>query len=436
VYRPGLIVCGLAVACLAAGASGRVGASTPATTLASRSSAGTIGDRWSIQSSVSGDGRLVAFRSFSTNLVARDTNGRWDVFVRDTVSGTTRRISISTAGRQGNGDSDSPVISPDGTCVAFTSTASDLVSGDTNRARDVFVHSLTTGATSRVDVSSAGHQANGGAPAGRAVEVSDGCRMVAFASAASNLVPGDTNGQMDVFLRDRTTGRTRRVSTAAGRQANGRSRLPAIAADGSAVAFASNATNLATRDTNRAEDVFVYRVASGTLRRVSIGAGGAQANGASTRPALSGDGRVVAFQSLASNLVAHDTNAVLDVFARDLATHLTERVDVPTGTRGQARQRSFAVSISADGRDVGFTSAAANLVSGDTNGHYDAFVRDRVSHTTTRVSLTASGQQVASEAELSSLSGDGRFATFRTAAAAVTGDTNGHFDVFERGPLP
>jgi Tol biopolymer transport system component len=388
-----------------------------------------------MQTSVSADGRLVAFRSFSSNLVLHDTNGRWDIFVRDTVAGATRRVSVSSSGRQGNGNADSPAISPDGRCVAFTSTASDLVAGDTNGARDVFVHSLTTGATTRVDVGPGGRQANAGVSMGRAVAVSNGCRMVVFASAASNLVRGDTAGITDIFVRDRAHARTRRISVAGGRQANARSNFPAVSADGSTMAFASLASNLSPDDTNRADDVFVYNVAAGVLHRASVGQRGTQPHGSSTRPALSADGRFVAFQSRAPNLVPRDANAAMDVFVRDRAAQTTERVSLPTGTRGEAGKDCFGPAISADGRFVGFTSAAGNLVAGDTNSQFDGFVRDRLLRTTVRVTLTAADGQAASEAELTALSGDGRWAVFRTAAAMIAADTNGHFDDYERGPL-
>ena len=194
------------------------------------------------------DGRFVAFGSDATNLVTGDTNAVSDAFVYDRVTGTTERVSVSSAGAEANGTSFAPAISADGRFVAFPSEATNLVPGDTNGVTDVFVRDRLTGTTERVSVSSAGAEANGTsfAPA-----ISADGRFVAFPSEATNLVPGDTNGATDVFVRDRLTATTDRVSVdSAGAQANDRSDFPAISADGSVVAFVSTATNLVPDDTN------------------------------------------------------------------------------------------------------------------------------------------------------------------------------------------
>ncbi len=197
----------------------------------------------SVDTSISADGRFVVFQSDATNLVAGDTNGASDVFVHDRQTGTTTRVSVDSAGHEATGlypASGDPAISADGRFVAFDSNATNLVAGDTNSAYDIFVHDRQTGTTTRVSVDSAGNQANGYDPSLSA----DG-RFVAFTSGASNLVAGDTNGASDVFVHDRQTGTTTRVSVdSAGWQAYSFSHLPSISADGRFVAFASNATNL------------------------------------------------------------------------------------------------------------------------------------------------------------------------------------------------
>ncbi len=193
----------------------------------------------------------MAFQSFATNLVSGDTNGQLDVFVHDRQSGATERVSVDS----GNNGSYAYSISADGRCVAFSSDANNLVSGDTNGDSDVFVHDRQSGATERVSVDSAGAQGNLDS---NSPSISADGRYVAFWGWASNLVSGDTNATADVFVHDRQNGATERVSVkSAGAQGNGRSDDPSISADGRCVAFHSWATNLVSGDTNATEDVFV-----------------------------------------------------------------------------------------------------------------------------------------------------------------------------------
>ncbi len=203
--------------------------------------------------------------------------------------------------------SNDPTLSADGRYVAYGSVASTLVAGDTNGARDIFVHDRTTATTTRVSVATGGTQSNG---TSEDPVLSDDGRYVVFQAAASNLVAGDTNAVQDAFVHDRQTGTTSRLSvSSSGVEGNGDSLEPTIAGNGSAVAFESAATNLVTGDTNAAVDIFVRDLAAGTTVRVSVDSAGAQANGASDESSFSGDGSHVAFESLASNLVAGDTNA-------------------------------------------------------------------------------------------------------------------------------
>ncbi len=347
---------------------------TGATERVSVSSAGEQGNGDSWSPGISADGRFVAFYSYASNLVAGDTNAGTDVFVRDRATGATERVSVSSAGEQGNEGSMYPAISADGRFVAFESYASNLVAGDTNGWRDVFVHDRVTGATERVSVSSAGEQGNG--DSWWRVISADGS-FVAFYSYASNLVAGDTNGVPDVFVHDRVTGVTERVSvSSAGEQGNWGSINPAISANGRFVAFDSYASNLVAGDTNGDADVFVHDRATGATERVSVSSAGEQGNGESQYPAISADGRFVAFDSYASNLVAGDTNGDADVFVHDRATGATERVSVSSAGE-QGNGGSWWPVISAEGRFVAFGSVASNLVAEDTNGVADVFVRDR-----------------------------------------------------------
>ena len=405
------------------------GPTTTTTTRVSVDSGGAQANGSSSWSALSADGRAVVFCSTASNLVAGDTNGVSDAFVHDRASGATIRVSVDSSGVQANSHSCwDPALSADGRFVVFTSFASNLVVGDTNGRVDVFVHDRQSGATTRASVDSAGFQASGHSyrPA-----ISGDGRFVAFDSVAANLVAGDTNGRLDVFVHDRQGGATTRVSVASdGVQANRHSLKPTISAAGRFVTFESEALNLVAGDTNNADDAFVHDRANGATIRVSVASNGAQGNDLSAEPAISGDGRFVAFRSLASNLVAGDTNNVNDVFVHDRSCGRTARVSVASGG-AQANSDSHEPAISANGRFAGFFSVSSNLVAGDTNGAYDIFVHDRHSNSTTRVSVSNAGTQGNQNSQEPSLSVDGRTIAFYSGASnLVAGDTNAAGDVF------
>ena len=219
-------------------------------------SAGAQGNSGSFVPSLSATGRWVAFASGATNLVAGDTNAATDIFVHDRKTGETVRVSVDSAGIEGNGDSSGPSISATGRWVAFQSFATNLVAGDTNEASDVFVHDRRTGQTVRVSMDSAGVQGN---DTSSDPSISANGRWVAFQSFATNLVAGDTNGDRDIFVHDLTTGETVRVSVnSAGIQGNSESFFASLSAKGRVVAFTSDASNLVAEDTNGDSDVFVH----------------------------------------------------------------------------------------------------------------------------------------------------------------------------------
>ncbi len=395
-------------------------------------SGGVEGDSASRAPSISTDERYVAFHSYSRNLVPNDTNGVDDVFVHDRKAHTTERVSVSSAGTQGNGSSSYAMISGDGRYVAFPSWATNLVAGDTNAAWDVFVRDLLTGTTERVSISSAGTQADGDSQGCR---ISADGRYVVFYSEATNLVAGDTTETHDIFVHDRLLHTTERVSVGpAGAQADGGSYHPAISSDGRLVAFDSWATNLIPGGTT-GRQVFVHDRTTHTTELVSVGSDGAQGDGSSTDPALSGDGRCVAFFSYARNLVPDDTNERGDIFVRDRKTRVTERVSI--GRHGeQADSNSGSPSISADGRYVAFLCGADNLVRGDTNGSggvyvTDAFVRDRQAGLTERVSVSSRAVEANSSSVAPMIAAGGRRVVFASHANdLVPGDTNGWEDIF------
>jgi Tol biopolymer transport system component len=359
----------------------------------------------------------------------------------------TMRVSVSSSGQQADREAYAVGLSGNGRVVLINSQATDLVSGDTNKRWDVFVHDRSNGKTERVSVSTGGAQARatrdpwGGSIAGG---ISANGRYVVFQSDAPNLVPGDTNRVADVFLHDRASGVTKRVSIGAHGQANGASGFAAISANGRYVAFQSAASNLVARDTNRIVDVFVRDLATGKMSRVSVSSHGAQAackgGCESTEPELSADGRYVAFESSATNLVRGDTNKLADVFVRDRRTGRTERVSVTSKGKQAGADRtnngSNAPSISGDGRYVAFHSADSNLVPGDTNRTFDIFVHDRKTGRTTRISVSSAGRQANGESVgAPSFSVDGRYVAFSSLASnLVPGDdkANDIMDVFVR----
>ena len=423
-----------------------------ATTRISIASDGAQGNANSDLPASSADRRYIVFSSEASNLVSNDSNNVYDVFVHDQQTRQTTRVSVSSSGGQGNGPSFGASISADGRYVAFKSYASDLVSGDTNNAGDVFVHDRQTGQTTRVSIASNGAQGN--ELSIKPVISADG-RYVAFESWASNLVTGDTNGQEDVFVHDRQTGQTLRVSVASdGAQANDQSDLPAISADGRYVAFASEASNLVSGDNNtvcdtnndgvytdNCPDVFVHDRDSDedsifdepgqvSTVRISVTSDGAQAaNGWSAVSSLSSDGNFVAFESQANDLVTDDTNGVYDIFVRDRQAGVTSRVSVASdGAQGNAESQS--PSLSADGRYVAFVSQAS-LVSDDTNGMSDIYLHDRQTGQTVRASIASDGTQGNGNSQGAALSADGRYVAFSSSSDnLVSDDTNGREDVF------
>ncbi|HVQ18978.1 MAG TPA: hypothetical protein VMT27_08075, partial [Actinomycetes bacterium] len=344
----------------------------------------------------------------------------------------TSGLSVNPAGKLVGGGV--AAISADGRYVAFGASSSKLVPGDTNGFYDVFVRDRVTGVTERVSVGPGGAEANGRNHGFDAPAISADGRYVAFTSKASNLVAHDTNDTYDVFVRDRAAQVTRRVSVGPGhRQGNNASFQPGLSANGQRVVFASLASNLVARDSNGRDDVFVRYQAGQTTRLVSVGRGRHKTNGFSFSPAISADGAWIGFVSTSSNLVAHDTNRTSDVFVRHLPTHTTRRVSVSTSGR-QANNGDEGLSLSAHGRYVAFTSSSTNLVAGGTRAESNVFVRDRVERTTRRVSVEANGVQ-ANHASFDppSISAHGRYVAFDSFATnLVPRDSGFGLDVYVR----
>jgi Tol biopolymer transport system component len=340
---------------------------------------------------------------------------------------TTTLVSVSASGARPTQGSLSPAVSADGQVVAFTSYADDLVPDDTNGSRDVFVRDLRTGVTERVSVATGGAQANGrsGLPS-----ISADGRFVAFGSEASNLVRGDSNRVEDVFVHDRETRQTRRVSVSSrGVQGQGESWEARISADGRRVAFTSRAANLVARDRNGRADVFVHDLVTGATTRVSMSSTGEEAVGFSFDPGISADGRFVTFSSSAANLVPGDDNDADDVFRHDTVTGTTELVSASAGGT-PAEGFSSGARPSGDGRLVVFTTDAV-LTTGDGNGLPDVFVRDMVLGTTRIITRSTDGRAADGASFTPAFSADGRRVVFASEATnLVKRDTNAVADIF------
>lgn len=386
---------------------------------------------------ISRSGRFVAFDSAATNLGASTPAGIRNIYVFDVLAGVRSMLSGGRGG-PANGDSSNPAVSADGSTVVWQSDASNLVAGDTNGVSDIFVrHGVEP--IVRVSVASDDGQANG--PSSEPAISSDG-RFVAFMSSASNLVPGDNSHASEIFVRDLVAGTTTRVSVGAdGRDPNGPSTNPALSADGRVVSFDSSATNLLpTPVPSSHENVYARTLATTATELVSVSTLGTDQNLAVPTPfhqisSLSADGRFVAFDSNADNLVSGDVNRSTDVFVRDRMTHLTTLASA-NNAGFEGNNDSFAPTISGNGRYVAFESFARNLASGG-GPRENVFVRDLDLGTTSVIDVGPFGasptaERVTQLLQHPVLSWDGSVAVFGSTALNLTHDPVDNEHVFLR----
>jgi len=377
---------------------------------------------------LSGDGRYIVYESDASNLVSNDTNGAEDIFLYDTSTKVTSRVSISSSAVEANGASQSPAISSNGQIVLFSSYADNLISGDTNDKIDIFAHDRQTGVTTRVSVASNGDQANDNSSDFKNAISGDG-HYAAFVSDATNLVENDTNGVADVFVHDLVTGETTRVSIGSGgTQANLSSSLPSISDDGRYVAFSSSDPTLVSGDTNNKTDIFVHDRQTGTTSRVSVSSSGEEADDDCNSPFISGDGRYVAFSSAAENLVPGYIWEEY-IYIHDRQTEQTTRESLFTDGSHMIGVAGNPV-ISQDGRFVAFDFDDK----GDGTGLFEVYTRDRLAGETVLASVPMTGMHPIDENDSSyypAISADGRFVAFQSIfTGMVTNDTNEEMDVF------
>lgn len=397
------------------------------TVRASTSSTGGQSDGDSSYPALSANGRFVAFESDAANLAPNDSNRASDIFVKDLRTGRLTLASADAAGNGGNHGSSLPSISADGRFVAFDSAASNLAPGDANGFYDVFVKDLRTG---QVTLASSDAQGNGGNSTSVSAAISGNGRFVAFASDATNLVPGGTGEDQNLFVKDLRTGTVTLASAdAAGTEGNRASFGPSLSADGRFVAFTSWATNLAPNDANGTGDLFVKDLRTGRLTLVSVGVDGTQANDISVNPSLSADGRFVAFDSYATNLLPGGTES-RQVFVKDLRTGRLTLASADAG--GQAGDgRSIYAALSPNGRYVSFSSEASNLVPGDANNAEDMFRKDLWTGGISRLTNNAPADYpYGLGSEWSSVTNTGAVAFSGAAGNLVPNDTNGAHDIF------
>jgi Tol biopolymer transport system component len=330
------------------------------------------------------------------------------------VAGWTSCIDVAALGGDPNSSGQTSAISADGRYVAFASGASNLVSGDTNGAFDVFVRDTRAGTTSRVSLTGTGGQVNNHSqyPA-----ISGDGRYVAFLARGTNILAGDPNTLGNVYVRDRVAGTTVRAGPPAlSGEADNTAAYPSISADGRYVAFATYVALVPT-DTNQLADIYVWARQTGVLERMTVSRTGGNSNDNSSRPDLSADGRYVAFDSRANNLVPGISLGGADVYVRDRLTSTTTRVSVASdGTIGD--DESDSGRISGDGRYVLFASLSTNLVPVDI-ARADVFVHDRVTGTTELVNLDSTGRQYTESHYGGVISADGRYVAFITSIDGV-----------------
>jgi len=357
---------------------------------------------------VSTDGRYIAFDSWASNLAANSEDG--GVFVRDTTGGTTTSAAVRMDGTSDDA-ADSPAISGDGRFVAFASDSTGLVTGGNSNFVQIFLRDRTAGTTTRISTKPNGAQAT---DESASPSINSDGRFVAYESDSPGLVTGDLNEWTDVFVRDRTLNTTKRVSlTNAGAEAELGGESPSISGDGRFVAFLSH-EQMVPQDTDTFRDVYVRDQVLMTTTRVSVTNAGAASNGGSGEPHISQNGRYVVFTSSATNLDGQpDTNNANDVFVRDLIGGTTQRVS-RNAAGGLANGTPSGPTISGDGRFVSYESTAPDAVTDDTNGAPDAFVFDRQTSTTSRVSTDQLGQQLATGGIRPVITPTGTYVTFST----------------------
>ena len=385
-------------------------------TLLSMTTAGEKGNGRSMQPSLSADGRLVAFISEASNLVAADPDSRADIYVKDLQTGSIVLVSASSTGVKANRASDTPQISADGTTVAFMSEADNLDPADTDNDADIYVKDLVSGQVRLASSTDAGAAGNG--PNTVPTMSGDGT-LVAFESRASDLDPGDSDADADIYLKDLATGDLRLVSTnSLGVKANQQTLSPDLSTDGSRIAFNSNGSNMDPADADELPDVYVKEIASGALTLASVTAAGVKGDRSAQWPSLSSDGMIVAFETHALNLDPRDAGASVssDIYVKDLSSgSLSLATTSDAGDKGDGE--SFAPDLSQNGQRVSFISIATGLDPLDPDTLWDVYVKDLVTDDITLASISGPLRKAGGLSDHAAISPDGAAIAFDSTAA-------------------
>ncbi|MGB0951759.1 MAG: TolB family protein [Planctomycetota bacterium] len=358
-------------------------------TAISKSTTGLVADDHCGEARMSGDGRYVAFTSKASNLtVAGSTNGFYDIYLRDTVLETTERISLAIGGVEPNGDSRWPEITESGSHILFSSTATNLVGGDTNGSGDLFLYTVATGATERVNLTYLGLEAGAGVQMDtRRYDLSDDGRFIVFTSTSDDYVTIMTsNATRNVFLRDRLSGTTTLVSYVLGDSGSAGGYAPTIDGDGSHIAFTSGYYLMVPEDTDSNDDVFLYTVSTGVVSLISVAVGGSSGSspGHSKNPRFSPDGRFVVFESTSADLAMEDTNPYSDIFLRDLTLSTTEMISLNSAGAVGPYETAQNADLSADGRYIVFSGTSKSQAPTPILSQ-NSYLRDRTAATTTLI---------------------------------------------------
>ncbi len=400
---------------------------------------------------ISADGRYILFNSSASNLIKgglpKEDYPHNKLYLYDQETGKTELESVTADGSPANYDSQGGTISEDGRFIAFVSNATNNIAGYSGSEFQVYLRDRKTGknyfVSGPLDGSLPSEDSN-------SPSISGSGRFVAFESFSTNLLQADTDDDPDIYVRDMVKNKLYLASVSSnGVKGDIDSFYPSISSDGRYVAFASVATNLVPGDTNKAVDIFVHDLMTGKTERVSVSSRGKQANAGSNFPVISGNGRYVGFISSADNLVPGDTNGLEDVFVHDRQTGKTERVSVSSSgkqqTHGTMYDQGYAgISLSFDGRYVAFVSQATNFANGVSINtcHYpieqgvvepctNIYLHDRLTDRTSIVSVSRNNKSGNAPSVSPSISKDGQWIVFASDASnQVDGDTNGQSDIF------
>jgi Tol biopolymer transport system component len=429
----GELLLALGVAALALILAAPAASAAPRTKLISQSSAGDQVAEESETPDVSATGRLIVFNTKGALLPA-DPNADDDVYVRSVSARKTKLASRGQGGVWGDAWSVRGAISDSGRYVVFSSNASNLIKGLTILGPQIYRRDIKTGRTLLASRGAAG-PADGGC---RQPQISATGRHVVFTCSATNLTGKDTHGKDQVYLRDMKLKRTYLISQAKGQAGDRYSGGPVVSADGRYVAFASVATNLTSKDTRGVEQVYLRDRKLKRTLLISRNRSGKAADGYSSDPAVSADGRVVVFASTAGNLIgAKDTNGEMDIYRREWKRNRTSRVSLDWKGRQLKGGVSHDPDISADGHVIVFTSLADDVVKGLGGPLAHVYRRDLRSGRVKLVDRNNRGTVANDDSGNPELSANGRYVVFDSGATnlAPGGDDNDMYDVFRRGPF-